>query len=151
MKIERGTNTVHVRVPAESCRRSLSRRLASSSSGVGTRTSRHTVLSPWSKDRNIRTMDSASSRSVLARRLPLLTKKLVESSTGVRMPRFSKNLANQKPSYPASKHTTMSAGRPSIYSASACVLFNINTSAAVSPHGEASRDLSLAKTPQLAM
>ncbi len=78
-------------------------------------------------------LDSASSRSVLARRLRLLTKKLVESSTDVRMPRFRKNLASQKPSYPASKQTTISAGRPSICAASACVPFNIATSASVSP------------------
>ncbi len=44
-------------------------------------------------------MDSASSWSVLALRLRLLTKKLVESSTDLLMPRFRKNLANKKLSY----------------------------------------------------
>src|SRR5690606_28624111 len=97
------------------------------------RNSGYTVLLPWSKDRNVRTIDSASSRSVLVLRLLLLTRKLVESITDVRMPRFRKNLANQKPSYPASKQTTISAGHPCTWAALVCSRCRSPTSAAVSP------------------
>jgi hypothetical protein len=83
-------------------------RFASSSSTDGTTTVRQAPGSPANFAVKTRRSPTASSRSVLARRAPRVTKMLVGSTTWLITPCAVRSGCNQNPSRPASKQLTTS-------------------------------------------
>ena len=115
------------------CSRSRWRRLASSSSGVGTRTMLQACRSPRQWAISTRSRPWASSRSVLARRARRLTRMLVGSSTWLATPLAVSSRCSQKPSRPASKQQATSTAVPDLPATRARSAVMVASSAAVSP------------------